>query len=164
MLEIERKFLVDEIPNLSKYESNEIEQGYLSLTPEIRIRKKGDSYFITMKGDGSLTRLETETKIDEVTYEILKNLVKGNLIKKTRYKIPLEDNLLAELDIYGDNLEGLYTVEVEFKDEEQANNFDVPYFFGKDITLDKRFKNKNLSTCEDVKTLLESDKQLVLNK
>ena len=154
MLEIEKKFLLKDILDLSNYPFNDIEQGYLSFNPEIRIRKKGEKFFITQKGDGTQIRTEIETEINEVTYEILSTLLLGRLIKKTRFNIPLQEEIIAELDIYHDELEGLITVETEFTSEEQANGFLPPEWFGEDITKDKRYKNKNLARLENVEILL----------
>ena len=39
-MEIERKFLVKKIPDLTNLQAIYIEQGYLSFSPEVRIRKK----------------------------------------------------------------------------------------------------------------------------
>lgn len=48
--EIERKFLVKTLPaNLEAYPKKEIEQFYLSLIPEIRVRRSGDNYFYETK-------------------------------------------------------------------------------------------------------------------
>lgn len=86
-MEIERRFLLNDIPYLSRYSSDEIEQGYLSFEPEIRIRKKGSKFFITMKGEGSLSRTEVEKEIDSTIYEILINLLQGRKIKKQDIKL-----------------------------------------------------------------------------
>lgn len=144
MLEIERKFLVNEIPDLSKFKSFDIEQGYISYKPVIRIRKKDNEYFITKKSKGNLVREEIETNIDETTYNILKLLVKNNFIKKTRYLIPYK-NLDIELDKYHGNLEGLHIVEIEFKNEKEASEFKAPKWVGKEVTFDKAYKNDYLS-------------------
>ena len=154
-MEIERKFLVTNTPDLSEYRSNEITQGYISYSPEIRIRKKGDKFFITQKSEGTLVREELESEIDGVTYEILCNMVKGNLIEKTRYEIPLSHDIIAELDVYHGQLNGLCTVEVEFESQEQAESFIVPSWFGSDVTAEKKYKNRNLSEYNDLGILIE---------
>lgn len=109
-----------------------------------------------MKGEGSLSRTEVEKEIDSTVYEILINLLQGRLIKKTRYKIKLKDGLVAELDVYHEKLEGLYTAEIEFSSEKEASLFELPVWFGKEITADKRYKNKNLARNDDVKNLIFS--------
>lgn len=145
MEEIEKKFLLKEIPDLRNAQFYDILQAYISYDPEIRIRKRNNNYFLTQKGDGTLSRPEIETSIDEISFQILLSLVKTNIIEKQRFMLPLCDGFIAELDIYHGQLEGLASVEVEFASIEQAERFVAPLWFGEDVTNDKRFKNKNLS-------------------
>ena len=153
-MEIERKFLVKELPNeLSKYDFAHIEQCYVDLgegdEPEKRIRKLsrgGETiYFYTEKGKGDLFREEEEYEIPSYSYENLRELTVSSLIEKTRYYIPLDGDLTAELDVYGGTLEGLITVEIEFPAIEDSESFSLPEWFGEEITYDKKYKNKNLS-------------------
>lgn len=66
------------------------------------------------------------------------------VIEKYRIKIPLDNQLVAELDLYNGKLEGLITVEVEFPNEEELKRFSKPNWFGEN--LDKKiFSNANLS-------------------
>jgi CYTH domain-containing protein len=145
-MEIERKFLaVLPLINYLTYPCIEIEQGYLSYCPEIRIRKADNNYYLTEKGEGTLSRTEIETSISKDKYDDLSKKVISNTISKTRYLIPLTNDLVAELDIFTGKLQGLATVEVEFRDEASAINFYKPAWFGEDVTEDKNFKNKNLA-------------------
>ena len=49
-MEIERKFLIKELPNdLSEYPVHELEQGYLCTSPVVRVRKDNDRYELTYK-------------------------------------------------------------------------------------------------------------------
>ena len=53
MMEIERKFLIKELPaNLDEYPCLFIEQAYLNTNPVIRIRRQDDEYYLTYKGKG----------------------------------------------------------------------------------------------------------------
>ena len=145
-LEIERKFLINSIPSeLESSLCHQIEQGYLSYDPEIRIRKKDELFFLTIKIGEGLSRFEKEIEISEREYQFLSGNIKSRQIKKERYDIPLGTGLCAELDVYKAQLEGLAVVEVEFLSEDQANLFDKPEWFGIEITLDKKYKNKSLS-------------------
>lgn len=166
MAEIERKFLVKELPDLEEMDYSDILQGYISISPEIRIRRDGEMFYITKKGDGLLVREEKEEEISATVFEILEPLVVGNLISKRRYRIPISTSLIAELDIYHSQLEGLTTVEVEFPTEEAASNFLKPSWFGEEITFDKRFKNKSLSQLDLITSLLsmESDVKSLVKK
>ena len=49
------------------------------------------------------------------------------------------------MDFYKGELSGLAVCEVEFDDENQAKEFLPPYFFGKEITGDARYRNRNLA-------------------
>lgn len=143
--EIERKFLIEDkadIPtNILLFNSSKrYEQYYILSDPEIRIRSIDNEEFkFTIKSNGLLTREEFEVDIPEEIFNILKGKYVG-CIKKTRYFING-----FELDIY-DDFE-FATVEVEFESEEEANAFVPPEWFGKDITDNKHFKNKNLAMC-----------------
>lgn len=145
-LEIERKFLVKEMPaNLAIYPSYHIEQAYVSYDPEVRIRRKNDTYYLTEKGEGDLVREEREAEISKEDYNAKMCTVQSAVIEKTRYLIPLGGRLTAELDVYHDRLDGLVVVEVEFTTEEAAGAFEPPYWFGRDVTYDSSFRNKNLA-------------------
>ena len=58
-VEVERKFVVSELPNLEAGQGDEIEQGYLAIGSEgeVRVRRKGDRLLLTAKrGLGSHAR------------------------------------------------------------------------------------------------------------
>ena len=61
-MEIERKFLISKLPeNLSDYPSHQIEQGYLTTNPVVRIRRQDDDYILTYKGGGMMAREDVGT-------------------------------------------------------------------------------------------------------
>lgn len=160
-MEIERKFLVSTLPNLNNVVFKELKQAYLSFEPEVRIRSLDNNlFYLAEKSTGDLSRSEIEPQIDIVSFQILTNLVQGRTITKTRYYVSLNNNITAELDIYHGEFKGLITVETEFKSEMEANEFAVPSWYGKEITYDKRYKNKNLARCsdEELKLLLSENK------
>lgn len=145
-MEIERKFLVKECPkNIDKYECISMEQTYISVNPTIRLRRENEKFILTVKGSGLISREEFELEITKEQYDNLLLKRETPFVKKKRYKIPLDNNLVAELDIYFEDLEGLMTVEVEFLTENIALDFIPPKWFGKDVTMDKRYKNTSLS-------------------
>lgn len=169
-MEVERKFLQKSVPiNLERYKKKTLKQSYLSREPEIRIRSTFDfefnseEYFLTLKGPGNLSRSEIEKNLTKEEFEIFTLEYDLVFIEKTRYEIPLTASLTAELDIYDNittdlliqnefdanlwkdcNRDSLVTLEVEFKSEEDALNFEPPAYFGQDITSQSNFKNKNL--------------------
>lgn len=144
-MEIERKFLVKEVPDLSQYKVLHIEQGYISTHPTIRIRRENDTYYVTCKGHGSLSHEELNIPMDASAYEHLLSKIDGILISKNRYLIPLPGGLTAELDEFLDTLLGLYYVEVEFSTEKEALDFVPPAWFGREVTYDKSYSNASLS-------------------
>lgn len=166
-MEIERKYMIHNLPgDLSQYKYKKIEQGYLCNNPTIRIRKSNDDYILTYKSgihtdkviEGSaIINHEVELPLTEEAYHTLKNKVDGNMVYKTRYLIPIQDALTAELDIFEEKLTGLVYVEVEFPDEKASNEFIPPTWFSHELSSDKRFSNYRLSKISNFEELkLES--------
>ena len=149
-MEIERKYLVRELPsNLDSYPHVEIEQGYLCTSPTVRIRRMGDAFWLTVKerlltDSTAIHNREEEFRLSEESYSRLKAKCDGNLVTKTRYRIPV-DNLTAELDIFHGRHEGLLLVEVEFPSTDTANRFVAPPWFGSDVSTDCRYTNSYLA-------------------
>lgn len=145
-IEIERKFLVKEIPaNLDAYKKIEIIQGYLNTNPVVRVRKENDEYVLTYKGSGLLAHSEYNLPLNMESFDSLIKKCDGIIISKTRYKIPIQSGFVAELDIFKNNLSGLVLVEVEFDSVDDANAFTPPNWFGEDVTSDKHFHNSYIS-------------------
>ena len=145
-MEIERKFLVKSCPSdIEKYSFISMEQTYISISPTIRLRRENEKFVLTVKGSGLLSREEFELEITKEQYDNLILKRETPFVVKKRYKIPLYDNLVAELDVYDGELKGLKTVEVEFNTESEANGFVSPSWFGEDVTMDRRYKNTSLS-------------------
>ena len=152
-MEIEKKFLVKEIPfELDKLEKEEIEQGYLCIKPTVRIRKSNNEYFLNYKWKNkniedinAIHNIEYEMPLTKENYEHLLSKVDDYMIIKTRYIVPLEDGHTVELDVFKGNLEGLMFAEIEFKDDNDVSSFIMPEWLGKDITTDKFYDNTLLS-------------------
>ena len=150
MLEIERKFLMDGFPTgLELLSEVEIEQGYISFDPEVRIRKARDlhtgkeEYRITMKGDGDLAREEVETDISGQFYYDAAKFLNGRVIQKDykKYKFGPWKLEVALVDP-GTDWE-FYYAEIEFPTEQEAKDFVVPGYFGREITFQEEYKMKN---------------------
>lgn len=144
-MEIERKFLLKEVPDLSHCPHKKIVQGYLSTDPVIRIRQMGNTFCLCMKSQGHMIREEFELNITKEQFDNLWQKVDYSPIEKERYFIPLDQHLTAELDVYFNHLDGLVTVEVEFSSPVSASHFTPPTWFGEDITHDNRYKNNHLA-------------------
>ena len=143
-MEIERKFLVGELPDLSGVKSSEIVQGYVSFSPEIRVRRLNDKYYRTEKGEGMVVRTENEWEISKEEAEKMFKEVKTNLIEKTRYYIPY-NKFTIELDVYKGVFKGLVVAEVEFESVEEAKNFTPPDWFLEDVSEKREYRNKILA-------------------
>lgn len=144
--EIERKYLIHNIPfDLSIYPRHEIEQAYLNTEPVLRIRREDDTYYLTYKSKGLLARDEYNLPLTQEAYQHLLTKADGNILIKTRYKIPFGDHLTIELDIFHDRFEGLILAEVEFPTLTEANQFTPPDFFGEDVTFSAEYQNSTLS-------------------
>ena len=148
-VEIERKFKIKSLPdNLDQYKSCTIEQAYVCTTPVIRVRKQDDNYILTYKGGGMMARSEYNLPLGKEGYEHMLKKADGNVITKTRYFIPLENALTAELDVFEGMFEGLVFVEVEFESVDEATAFVPPEWFDEDVTDDRRYHNSYLSKLE----------------
>ena len=146
-MEIERKWLIKDFPSNSyKITTKEtILQGYISIDPEVRIRKASfganNLYFLSIKSTGDLSRMEVEIEISENDYNHLLTLVPYDMITKN-YRIYEFAGYKIEMSRVDNNW---YYAEVEFKTEEDANNFEFPFpsLVLKEVTYDTAFKMKN---------------------
>ena len=144
-MEIERKFLVTSVPeDLSRYPSRHIRQVYVSTSPVIRAREKGEDYILTVKGEGFLQREEFELSITKEQFKTLAAKAEGRAIGKTRYRIPY-GKYTIELDIFEPPFDPLILAEVEFGSVEEANAFVPPVWFGEDVTHENEYTNAAIS-------------------
>lgn len=148
MVEIERKFLVNsEVFKTLATAKHHIAQGYLNSNPErtVRIRIKGESGFLTIKGKGNetgTTRFEWETELPLFEAKPLLALCEKGIIDKIRYEIPVGEHLYEVDEFFGDN-EGLVVAEIELRDENES--FEKPSWLAKEVTNDTRYYNAYLS-------------------
>jgi CYTH domain-containing protein len=146
MPEIERKFVVDQLPaDLRARRGERIRQGYLAVEPaEIRVRSWDDrTYELTVKSTGGLSRAEVNLELTRNQFEELWPLAQGTLEKsRSRYDV---SGGTAELDVYDGALAGLVVVEVEFPSEADASAFAPPAWFGTEVTDDPRYRNAALA-------------------
>ena len=89
MIEIERKFLVQKLPPLSGAVSAVVRQGYVTRPEDsvsLRLRQKGDTYFLTVKDGEGMVRAERETEISKAQFTSFLALVR----RQTAGKDPLD--------------------------------------------------------------------------
>lgn len=148
-MEIERKYLISRPPlELENYEFHKIEQAYLCTHPVVRVRRQDDHFYLTYKGSGMMVREEYNLPLTSEAYQHLLPKADGNIITKTRYLIPLENNLTCELDVFEGPFSGLIMAEVEFLDEQTAADFTPPDWFIKEVTNDPRYHNSYMSSLD----------------
>lgn len=148
MIEIERKFLVtsDQFKT-DAYTKHQIAQGYLNSNPErtVRIRIKGESGFLTIKGKGNetgTTRFEWETEIPLAEARPLLALCEKGMIDKIRYEVKAGKHIFEVDEFLGDNA-GLIVAEIELRHENET--FIKPSWLGIEVTNDERYYNAYLS-------------------
>lgn len=145
--EIERKFLVGEVPEgVKRRRTVVVHQGYLAREGdrEVRIRRAGSRHMITVKTGSGLERTEYETAIRPRQFLELWQATEGRRVEKERMYIP-HGRYTLEVDRYHGALEGLMTGEVEFPDVQTAEAFIPPPWFGPELTDDLRFGNRELA-------------------
>lgn len=144
-LEIEHKYLVrDDSFKPISLSSVRIVQGYLSRDPErtVRIRLKGDSGFVTVKGiTQGATRLEFEYEIPSEDAMQLLSLCIPPVIDKTRWIVPY-DGKKWEVDEFHGHREGLVTAEIELSSESEP--YSIPPFIGENVTGNPAYYNSSL--------------------
>jgi CYTH domain-containing protein len=91
-----------------------------------------------------MSRVEVELPVDRDEAESLWPHTAGRRLEKVRYEVPV-DGGVAEVDRYGGELEGLWTVEVEFDDESAAAAFTAPAWFGAEVTTTAGWSNAALA-------------------
>ncbi len=175
-VEIEKKFLVKSLPkDKDSYPFHVIEQGYLNVYPAIRVRREDDIYYMTYKGDAvpdknnecGIGKLEYNMFLDRASYEHMISKADGNIIRKIRYLIPLNEDAFSEgylekrtdikkaagdgeirieLDVFKAPFDGTVIAEIEFPDEDSAKNYVPAEWFDKEVTGDRRYSNAYMSS------------------
>jgi adenylate cyclase len=147
--EIERKFLVKELPpGLRHFQSYPIAQGYLANEAggrHVRLRRKGKSASLTFKVGRGTSREEREVKLSAQQFAALWPATAGRRLRKFRYYVPWK-GVIIEIDIYRGENKGLVVAEVEFRNQAACRKFKAPSWFGAEVTGVKRYSNVRLAT------------------
>ena len=148
MQEIERKFLVKESGyKTNAFKQTRITQGFLNTHPErtVRVRIKGNSGFITVKGKSNqsgTSRFEWEKEIVLAEAEALMQLCETGVIEKIRYEVKSGQHIFEIDEFYGNN-QGLIVAEVELTVENES--FLKPNWLGEEVTGNIKYYNSQLS-------------------
>ena len=143
--EIERKFLVN--PSKISFEGNsdELKQGYLSITDSglTRIRVTSKQGFLTIKSKTiGISREEYEYEIPIDDANRLIQLSAGEVIHKTRTKVTY-DGKIWEIDEFHGKNKGLWLAEIELVDLNES--FSKPEWILDEVSDDTRYFSSNLS-------------------
>jgi len=158
--EIERKFWLPEPPAwVNSVVPTPIHQGYLAVEPngrEVRLRRAGTVFSLTVKDGTGLTRRENEVPLSEEQFQALWPGTAGRRLRKKRYIHRLPEGLTMELDAYQEPLAGLWIGELEFPDEDTAYAYSPPDWLGREVTHETLFKNQNLLRFPTLEALREA--------
>lgn len=146
--EIERKFLVkDQSWRRAVSESRPLRQGYLCAGQgvTVRVRLKGDSARLTIKGGGQgLVRPEYEYPVPLTdAREMLDQLCGDRIVAKTRHLVPLHGHTW-EVDVFSGANEGLILAELELSHPDES--YVRPPWLGQEVSGDPRYFNAYLAT------------------
>lgn len=148
MIEIERKFVVDKDKVASIIRNKEgkaITQAYLTESTEIsvRVRKKGDKGFLTIKGKSEgIRRVEFEYEIPAQDVEQMLAAMPLPRVEKTRYEVEYAGKCW-EIDWFHGENEGLVLAEVELTHETES--IAIPPWVSKEVSDDARYFNQYLA-------------------
>lgn len=149
--EYEKKFLVrvNELPHGLLKDPEDIEQGYLCLAPQVRVRVTADGGVMELKGDKDM-----EVHLCEISRVEGQRLLRDHaskiapIIKKERFVVPAGfDGLSWEIDFFQGRNEGLVVAELEMPRKSYSlKKKSLPRWIVRpEVTKDARFKNKNLA-------------------
>lgn len=142
MKEIERKWILSKLPDVSNQVPIPYERHFLFIGEgiEVRIQKKGDKYEFERKVESNnLTRTGEKFEITEAEFNHFKQYAVGS-IERESYIVEG-----ISVKVYKGKHSGLIRAEVEFSSEEEAERFKPLDWFGEEITDSPIGKDKKLS-------------------
>lgn len=145
--ETERKFVLADPPSADVLGAGTaIRQGYLAeeADTEVRVRITDQAATLTVKAGRGLVRTEVEVALPQADAEALWPHTAGRRIEKVRHRVPV-GAVTAEVDLYGGELVGLCTAEVEFADAAEAARFTPPEWLGREVTGEQTWSNAALA-------------------
>ncbi len=132
--EIERKFLVKELPHLSGIEKIGYERYFLFNENgiELRVQRKGEKYELERKVKVSdIERTREKITLTEAEFTVLKTLGQESILRDS-YTFSESPNI--SLKIYHGKHKGLMRAEVECDSVEELADFTPLPWFGEEIT------------------------------
>jgi CYTH domain-containing protein len=120
----------------------DIIEGYLSRTPEhvhfVRIEPDGCTVLLIANSDG--TQTEDRAKVSAAQAKALVDVCQGRVMYRRNAA-----RIGQGLDVYLDQFEGLDLVSVQFEDPAAASAFEMPAWFGPEVTDDATFQRSSFA-------------------
>ena len=145
--EIERKFLIDAFPDdLPLLHTQRVFQAYLSLEPEVRLRRAEQdgqvtARSLTIKSGSGLVRREVRIDLSKEQFDALAELIPQPFISKDYrvYRLPGGLELECSLVDEGTDTAFLYA-EIEFPSVEAAKAFPPLPLFKQEVTENPAYR------------------------
>lgn len=143
-MEIERKWIVKELPDLSEYDRVGQTRHFLynKENVEVRVQKIGKIYEFERKRElSNLTRENVKFEMSKKEYEWF-ILLSSGLILRDCYISRTDPSFTIK--IYYRQFKGLIRAEVEFESESEAKKYKPLSWFGREITNTDLGRDKKL--------------------
>lgn len=162
-MEIERKFLVKSLPDISQIQPIRYERYYLrsDVGTQERIQKKGDKYEREiLRTISNLQRTKEKQTITQEEFDELKKGKENEGIIRDSYL--LSNNPNTSIKIYQGKYKGLMRAEIEFESEEEAKAYMPELWMGNEITHSPLGQDARLLhlTQDEFKNLLDRESQI----
>ena len=149
-MEIERKWHMKQEPDMPALTHTRMSQSYLSLTPEVRIRRyedlmhsTPDRYDLTIKSEGTLAREEIIKELTADEYRILLEMTGGlPPIVNDHKTFDWQGHMLEYSGVDTECGGGFSYAEIEFSSMEEAHTFVPPTWFGEETTQQQTYRMK----------------------
>jgi adenylate cyclase len=144
-IEIERKFLVNDMTWKPSRKSLSVIQGYFPTDGfSLRVRVQDDKAFLTLKKSKSkISRHEFEYEIPaDDAREMIGLFCGSEVIEKTRHLVEYKGFTWEVDEFHGEN-DGLIVAELELENEDQP--FEKPSWIGEEVSQDSRYLNAYLA-------------------
>ena len=131
-MEIERKFLVTQLPDLSEILPNRYERYYLSVTLNLEERIQKVNGVCTYEKKVAFDALTRSTERHELSHEEFDELRVNSNMAIIRDSYDISSRL--SIKIYHGEFGGLMRAEVEFESSTEANAYIPEFWMGAEIT------------------------------
>lgn len=140
-IEKEQRYILKSLPSdISSWNMEFLADTYIpedSHNPQIRLRQRGDTFFITKKypkNQGDLSVMVEETiSLTDIEYRYFRKNLPGKYLAKNRYK-KVDGDTIIEVDEYQDELKPLIVMDLEWSSTEPNKKFVGQFNISQNIT------------------------------